>query len=329
MTSCLKNPSNYSEEDTLSAGVPLVSESLGLTLNEKIVFGKPQEIFNLPVAESLPGLYRTNKPFPYLVIDNFFKEEVLELIEQNLYDESAEFKKKFTDPYQRNKTISTGDAVPLILRGVATQFSSPLMIRYIESITGITRLLPDPYYNTDYGYYHIVGSGGVLGSHVDHSHHSKLGIPHVLNLVVYISKNWNPDDGGELCLYDAAGKTVLERIVCSYNRAVIFECSPTAFHGVAPINETSKNRRHSLYFAYYTVGVQTTRQGLESYPRFHASRSNTDEEVSYGTYFVVRLRDLFKFENWIHLRIRLVYFIKLITPPLLYQLLRRLLRGIK
>ena len=291
-------------------------------------FAGVSEVFNLPPAESVAASYREAAPYPNLVIENFFRRELFEALQRELVGGVRNFNQVFTDEFQRNKTISTGDSVPPLISLLAAKFASPQMLRYLERVTGLQRLVPDPYYNTDYGYYHIVGAGGVLGSHVDHARHSSLGLPHVLNIVVYLTEGWNPDNGGALCLYDAGGREIVKRIECVANRAVLFACTPTAYHGVAPIVERCAERRHSLYFAYYAVdGIAVS--GPEGFPSSQDAASNADAAANYSTYFVVPFTQLFRRKNWVHLRTRLIYLANQCLPPIAVRLARKIVRALR
>ncbi|MES2413923.1 MAG: 2OG-Fe(II) oxygenase [Pseudomonadota bacterium] len=292
-----------------------------------IVFSDAVDIFSLPDAAKASEAYQSAQPYGHLVIDEFFQPSVLKQLQAELVDKEVNFKKLFGDTLQTNKTISTGDDVPPLISLIAAKFASPEMLRYLERLTGLKRLIPDPYYNTDYGYYHIVGSGGILASHVDHSRHSSLQIPHVLNLVVYLSPDWEEKDGGSLYLYDSSGKTVEQRVSCVANRAVIFACTPTAFHGVEPVSKNSQRRRHSLYFAYYSVNSQVP-SAVEAFPSAGSS-SNMDSSTNYGTYFIVPFKDLFLPRNWGHLRTRLIYIMNLLLPPILVSAMRWFIRKLR
>jgi len=294
----------------------------------RATFAAPLDVFDLPPAETAAESYRSAKPYPHLVVDGFFKPEIFRSLQQELVPGKANFRQVFTDEFQKNKTISTGDAVPPLISLLAAKFAAPQMLRYLERVTGLKRLIPDPYYNTDYGYYHIVGSGGVLGSHVDHSRHNTLNVPHVLNIVVYLTDNWDPRDGGALCLYDGTGRDIVTRVTCDANRAVIFACTPAAFHGVEPITETSGRRRHSLYFAYYSVEALPP-AGPELFPGVGLPASNLDPDANYSTYFVVPFHQLFRRRNWIHLRTRLIYLANLLLPPILVRAAKRARRALR
>lgn len=289
-----------------------------------ILFKKHGEVFRLPDAATLTESYQNAQPYPHIVMDDFFTPNVLQMVKNDLVEGEKEFEVVFTDEFQKNKTISTGDAVPQLINLLGAKFAAPEMLRYLEKLTGLKKLIPDPYYNTDYGYYHIVGSGGVLGSHVDHSRHSSLNVPHVLNLVVYLTENWKEPDGGTLCLFDETGKRVVTRVPCKHNRAVIFACTPTSYHGVEPVAENTNRRRHSLYFAYYSV--DSLGGNAKSYfPGAQSGVSNADPSVNYGTYFVVPFLSLFRPKNWVHLRMRLVYLANLFLPPIFVVGIKKLL----
>ena len=68
-------------------------------------------------------------------------------------------------------------------------FCSPIFIEKIKSITGITDLYPD--YGLHGGGWHMHGTGGNLNVHKDYSVHPKLGLRRKLNLIVYLSEDWN------------------------------------------------------------------------------------------------------------------------------------------
>lgn len=288
----------------------------------------PDDIFSLPDEQALALQFQSAEPYPNVVIDEFFKPRIFSALQHELVTGEANFSKLFTDEYQTAKTISTGDSVPPLINLIAGKFGSPRMLRYLERVTGLRKLVPDLYFNTDYGYYHIVGSGGVLGSHVDHSRHSSLNIPHVLNLVVYLTSPWTEEDGGTLCLFDAAGKTVKRRIPCVPNRAALFSCSPIAYHGVEPVVRQHGRRRHSLYFAYYSVDGEYLQPSTIIFPSMGRDRTNQDPSVNYGTYFVVPWHRLLRPANWPHLRTRLVYLAKLLIPPILVEAGKKLRRGV-
>ena len=58
----------------------------------------------------------------------------------------------------------------------------------IEKITGISGLLPDPYF-AESGF-HQIQNHGYLNIHADFSHHDYLGLERRINLLYYLNDNW-------------------------------------------------------------------------------------------------------------------------------------------
>jgi hypothetical protein len=282
------------------------------------------EVFNLPASDEASSLYATATPYPHLVIDDFVRPAFIESIQSIVLDDDHQFERSFTDgSIQHNKTISTGNDVPAVLQLLAGKLGSAPLLRWLERVSGRPGLVPDPYYNTDVGYYHIVGPGGVLASHLDHSHHATLGIPHVLNIVLYISPDWSDELGGRLFLYDRSGREARAEIEPRFNRAVVFACNPIAFHGVEPIVNDAP-ARHSLYFAYYLVEPTASTEGL---PALQSRLGEPDgQEVHHPTYFVVPLRQLFLRRNRSYLRMRLEMVARSLLPPLVTGMVRKIRR---
>src|SRR5438270_864536 len=77
---------------------------------------------------------------------------------------------------------------------------SPAALSFVETLTGIRGLLPDPYFEG--GGLHQIVSGGFLKVHADFNYHRKLNIDRRLNLIVYLNKDWREEYNGHLELWD-------------------------------------------------------------------------------------------------------------------------------
>lgn len=278
------------------------------------------EVLNLPDVAEARARFAAADPFPHLVIDDFIRPAYVDALRAIVLADDHRFERTFDDGVQHKKTISTGADVPLVLQCLAAKLGSAPLLRWLEGVSGHAGLVPDPYYNTDVGYYHIVGPGGVLASHIDHSHHSTLKIPHVLNIVLYISPEWRDDIGGRLFLYDRTGREPKAEVRPAFNRAVVFASNPIAYHGVEPIVEAAP-ARHSLYFAYYLVRPSESTAGI---PSMQAALGAPDgQEVLHPTYFVVPARDLLRRQNWPYLRTRVEMVARAVLPPVVIGALRK------
>ncbi|HWW61291.1 MAG TPA: 2OG-Fe(II) oxygenase, partial [Thermoanaerobaculia bacterium] len=125
------------------------------------------------------------------------------------------------------------------------------MLLWLEALTGIDGLIPDPYFGG--GGLHQIEPGGFLKVHADFNVHPKLKLDRRLNMLIYLNHDWREEWGGHLELWDA--EACRKKILPAFNRTVIFSTTDSSFHGhphplTAPPNRTRKSV--SLY--YYTAG---------------------------------------------------------------------------
>lgn len=116
----------------------------------------------------------------------------------------------------------------------------------------------------DYGLHggglHQHGKGGKLNVHLDYNIHPKLNLQRRLNVIVYLTPDWDEDWGGHLGLYDGRKKLVKE-ITPAFNRAVIFD-TRGSWHGLPePIDCPDNVTRNSLAMYYLCQpGITDNRQ---------------------------------------------------------------------
>lgn len=196
-------------------------------------------------------------PFPYLVIDDFLEKDFFSnlklVIEENTKSVEG---RTFDTVVEKKKWISLNSSLPEKLKQVVDALNSEQWINNIRELTGIESLVATPHGNTELANYHVMEPGAVLGSHVDHSHEPVLGIPHILNALVYLTDNWSACDGGATFLYDKAGKEIISKVEYKENRAVIFLHTPYSFHGVERIESNSNKKRRTIYVDYYSESFQ-------------------------------------------------------------------------
>src|SRR3546814_6396188 len=83
-------------------------------------------------------------------------------------------------------------------------FNSRPFLAFLEALTGIERLIPDPYFEG--GGFHEIGRGGYLNVHADFNLNKRLNLRRRLNVLIYLNKDWEPAFGGDLELWDAGMK---------------------------------------------------------------------------------------------------------------------------
>ena len=203
--------------------------------------------------QALQAQYVAARPFPHIVIDHLFPDEVLETvlaefpkpgeIEWRKFDSSTE--KKLG--YWHESTLRP--ALQLFLY----EMNSAPVLRFLEELTGIEGLIPDPYYGGAGP--HQILPGGFLKVHVDFNRHPLLKLDRRLNLLVYLNEDWKEEYGGHLELWDREMTRCERRILPVFNRTVVFSTTDFSFHGhPTPLACPEGMSRKSVSFYYYTNG---------------------------------------------------------------------------
>ena len=203
---------------------------------------------------SFENLNWFSDPFPHAIIDDFLPEEIFKTISRSLdsVDDFDDVKKEFSSHVEyKKKVYGDGDLkgnlkLPVEILGskkIKEIFEKYLNVRNIVSLTD---------WNNYGGYFpfHSMKSGGLLGTHVDHSH-SRDNLLHIANAIYYASNDWKESWGGETIFSDKTGFKLIKKIYPKPNRLVLFVHSSLSFHGVKTINSPEKINRNTYYMDYY------------------------------------------------------------------------------
>ena len=201
------------------------------------------------------------KPFHHVAIDNFLCQDHARFLSDNFpkpdHPVWLDWKKRSPNHYGK---LGPGNSSKFHLLEPEFKFAlyelnSSVFLQFVENVSGIDKLLPDPYYQG--GGIHQILHGGILDIHTDFNTYPRLDIFRQLNVIIYLNEQWEPAYGGELELWDAAladGGKCVKSIPPLFNRAVIFKTDKTSFHGhpqewLAPPPIT----RRSIALYYYTA----------------------------------------------------------------------------
>lgn len=202
---------------------------------------------------SLNASYVQATPFPHIVIDDFLDADLIATICQHFPVEPTNNEMLYERGYkgQSKRQISPNECSPL-LKTVFNAFNSAPMLQFLEKLTGIEGLIPDPYFAG--GGLHETKSGGFLGVHSDFRLNKKLNVERRLNIIVYLNEDWQEAYGGNLELWDVGMKNCLKKILPIYNRCVIFNTDKDSNHGhPEPLTTPEHITRRSVALYYYTA----------------------------------------------------------------------------
>lgn len=203
---------------------------------------------------ALSAKYRDADPFPHIAIDGLFDDALLDGVLGDFPDAQGMRWMAFDNPREKKLGWFHGQGT---LADPVRRFLDALngfeMLEWLEALSGIEGLIPDPYFGG--GGLHQIEPGGYLKIHADFNVHPKLKLDRRLNLLVYLNKDWREEYGGHLELWDPAMRACRQRILPLFNRTVIFSTTDTSFHGHPhPLTSPAGVTRKSVSLYYYTSG---------------------------------------------------------------------------
>jgi len=248
-------------------------------------------------------LYTSAKPFPHIVLDEFLPSAILERALQ----EFPEIKKR---ELCRSQELYKGACLPdelppgaIFSRSMFYAFNSRPFLTFLEKISGIDGLIPDPYFLG--GGFHETLCGGNLGIHADFNLHKKMRLKRRMNVLVYLNKNWDSSYGGALELWTRDMKQRAKAIEPIFNRCVIFNTDNTSYHGHPdPLKCPDDRTRKSMALYYYT-----------------ASNAIFSEEKVETTVFRKRNNSTDRSDYWL----RFKYVIRDCIPPIITRLILKIM----
>jgi len=205
-------------------------------------------------AAALREQYAIAEPFPHIVVDGLFDEGDLDSILAGFPSREEMQWVEFDNPLEKKLGFyHERSRLSEIVRDFLNDMNSFEMLTWLEALTGIDGLIPDPYFGG--GGLHQIEPGGFLKIHADFNVHPKLKLDRRLNMLVYLNKEWRDEWGGHLELWDADGTTCRKRISPLFNRTVVFSTSDTSYHGHPhPLTCPEGVTRKSVSLYYYTCG---------------------------------------------------------------------------
>jgi Rps23 Pro-64 3,4-dihydroxylase Tpa1-like proline 4-hydroxylase len=203
------------------------------------------------LGRTLAGQYRDAQPFPHIVIDDFVDPDILRTVIRDF--PSSEDKEYFDRGQERLKfqyqphEVSSG-----LVRNLFAELNNQAFLGFLEELTGIEGLVPDPYFVG--GGLHETKRGGHLGVHADFNVHEHLRLERRLNLLIYLNEDWHDEYGGELELWSKDMSDCAVRVKPGFGRAVIFNTALDSFHGHPdPLSCPPDRSRRSIATYYYTA----------------------------------------------------------------------------
>jgi hypothetical protein len=212
-----------------------------------------QDDHYLQLAEQHRTAFAQGEPFPHVVLDDFLPAEACERVLADFPSPHSELWKQLTSYNQKKLAAQKEGQLPSFTRHLLRELNSPACLQFLERLTGIAGLIPDPY--LEGGGLHQIVAGGFLKIHADFNKQQHLKLDRRLNLIVYLNKDWREEYNGHLELWNRDMSRCVRKVLPIWNRAVVFATTELAYHGhPEPLACSPGHSRKSLALYYYTNG---------------------------------------------------------------------------
>lgn len=220
--------------------IPIDPKDLTLTAEQATEIGK-----------SYAEKYQSGQPYHHICIDDFLPMEVVEQVRADL-ESLPDAQRSFDAAEEKKKSQYNPDMLPRYSRNLFQTFNSLPFIRFLEEMTGISGLIPDPYF-TGAGI-HKTLNGGYLNIHADFNVHKKMKLERRLNILMYLNPPWKKEWGGSFEVWDKEMKNQVAAFAPTENRMCCFSTGSDTWHGnPEPVNHPDGLPRLSIALYYYTA----------------------------------------------------------------------------
>jgi hypothetical protein len=196
--------------------------------------------------------WQAAEPFPHVVIDNFLDQRVAATFEGSFpgFEDTEWVERNNQNNIRRFQHDET--KLPPLIRHALRELNARQFLLFVETLTGLDNLLPDPYFIG--GGPHLAGRGDFLNIHADFNWHHKLQAHRRVNVLIYLNTGWQEDWGGHLELWDRGMTRRVKSILPIFNRMVAFKVADDSNHGQPqPLRCPQGVYRKALNLYYYTA----------------------------------------------------------------------------
>lgn len=202
--------------------------------------------------------YQSAEPYNHICIDNFLPAPVIDHVIADLAD-LPEAERSFSRAQENLKSSYVPERLPDFTKNLFYAFNSRPFLLFLEEMTGIKGLIPDPYFQG--AGIHKTKNGGHLDIHADFNLHKQMMVERRLNVLIYLNRDWQEDWGGCFEIWDKEMTRQIRKFTPTYNRMVCFSTGSDTFHGnPEPVNHPNGEARQSIALYYYTATWDDTRK---------------------------------------------------------------------
>ena len=195
-------------------------------------------------------------PFEHIIIPNFlnmsYAEKLYELFPSNIEDKEWH---KYNNPIELKYALDDIEQLPSAIKDVFYLLSTKEISDKFSVLSKIPNLEHDPYLHG--AGLHVHPTSGRLHIHLDYEKHPYLNKQRRLNVILYLTKEWNPEWNGETQLWDKDMKECVVKSQVEFNTAIIFKTNEVSWHGLPEIITCPKGTLRKTLAYYYISPLES------------------------------------------------------------------------
>jgi len=235
------------------------------------------------LSSELSDKYQNSQPYNHIYIDDFFENDSLREIVKCFPSKNEIDFYKYDNPLEKKLATDQINKLPKQISNLLYELNTPKFLLFLEKITGINGLIPDPYFRG--GGIHQIERGGKLDIHIDFNIHPKLKLKRRLNVIIFLNENWKEEWNGDFQVWSGhkvGDEHILDecknKIFPIFNRLVIFSTSENSYHGhPEELNCPEDVTRKSIALYYYTSSEVTDNQHSTTFIKLPNNEDNLDD----------------------------------------------------
>jgi Rps23 Pro-64 3,4-dihydroxylase Tpa1-like proline 4-hydroxylase len=191
---------------------------------------------NLPAIKKMYD--QSKSEIGYFYIDDLLPEEVARNI-YNCFPNGSDMRLKKSLKEYKYIAAQMNNYNPILEEAIYA-FQDQRVVALVTEITGIKSLSPDEHLYA--GGISLMGHKHYLNPHLDNSHDKDRDQWRVLNLLYYVTPEWEEKFGGNLELWPHGLKEKQTTIHSKFNRLAVMATHDDSWHSVSPIDAEGKSR---------------------------------------------------------------------------------------
>ena len=208
------------------------------------------------LAATQRDAYRSAAPYPHAIFDGFLGEELArELADRFPSPEHPGWMRRdYREQSARLGQLQRSgfDGVDPAIRHLLAELSGMAFLDFLSSLTGEAGLIPDAHFRGAGP--SLTLPGGHLALHSDFNRDRTRHLERKVTVLYYLSKDWQPEWGGSLELWDEGRTCCVASHLPLLDRLVVMAHGDTYWHGhPAPLACPAGRFRASVAAYYYVA----------------------------------------------------------------------------